>query len=75
MADETPAVEISKVALPDHLSIGIAATALGVSTDTLRRWDRDGRLRAVRTPTGQRRFRRSDVEALLAQRQSESVAS
>jgi len=30
------------------LSLGEAARALGVSVDTLRRWDRDGKLQTVR---------------------------
>jgi excisionase family DNA binding protein len=42
-----------------------AADLMGVSVDTLRRWERAGRITAVRTPTGHRRFKRSDVEALL----------
>lgn len=51
--------------ISDFLSVGEAAVLLGVSVDTMRRWDRDGRITALRTPTGHRRFRRSDVETLL----------
>src|SRR2546428_537740 len=32
----------------DHVSLGDAARAIGVSVDTLRRWDRAGKLRTVR---------------------------
>ncbi|MCW3066371.1 MAG: hypothetical protein JWN32_3543, partial [Solirubrobacterales bacterium] len=32
-------------ALEDLVRIGAAATALGVSTDTLRRWEKAGRVR------------------------------
>jgi excisionase family DNA binding protein len=49
----------------EFLSVGEAAVMLGVSVDTMRRWDRDGRITALRTPTKHRRFRRSDVETLL----------
>lgn len=49
----------------EYLAIGEAAALIGVSTDTLRRWERSGRITAVRTPTGHRRFKRSDIEALL----------
>lgn len=49
----------------EYLAISGAAALVGVSVDTLRRWERDGRIRAVRTPTGHRRFKRSDMEALL----------
>jgi putative resolvase len=49
----------------DLVTIGTAATLLGVSVKTVRRWADAGHLAAVRTPTNQRRFRRADVEALL----------
>lgn len=56
----------SKPAQPDDLlPVGEAARILGVSTDTMRRWHREGVLSAVRTVGNQRRFRRSDLEALL----------
>jgi excisionase family DNA binding protein len=48
------------------LAVGQAAERLGVSTATLRRYERDGLIRSHRTPTNQRRFRLSDIEALLA---------
>lgn len=38
------------------LSIGAAAKFLGVSTSTLRRWERAGRLLPARTEGGQRRY-------------------
>jgi len=43
------------------LSIGAAADALGVSTNTLRRWEAKGRLVPMRTEGGQRRY---DLAAL-----------
>lgn len=49
----------------DLLPIGQAAKLLGVSTDTLRRWDAAGRICALRTPTGQRRFRYGDITTLM----------
>lgn len=49
----------------EFISIGEAARLLSVSVITLRRWDRDGRVHSVRTPTGHRRFRVSDIESLL----------
>ena len=54
------------VAPDDLLTTGEAAAELQVSVQTVRRWERQGDLRAVRTPGNQRRFRRSEVEALLA---------
>ena len=46
------------------LTIGEAARILGVSVDTIRRWERDGKITGTRTLGGQRRFRRDIVEAL-----------
>ena len=34
----------------DYLQVSEAAEYVGVSAQTLRRWDRDGRLTAVRRP-------------------------
>lgn len=47
------------------LPIGEAARILGVHVETLRRWESAGHIESVRTPGGQRRFRRADVETLL----------
>lgn len=46
------------------LQVGEAANLLGVHPDTLKRWERAGHIAAQRTPTGHRRFRRADVDAL-----------
>jgi molybdopterin-binding protein len=48
----------------DHLRLGEAARAIGVSTDTLRRWERSGRLATVRDHANRRRVPRSEVERL-----------
>jgi molybdopterin-binding protein len=44
------------------LSLGEAAREIGVSVDTLRRWDRSGKLRVVRDDRNRRRVPRSEVE-------------
>jgi excisionase family DNA binding protein len=44
-----------------------AAQALGVHENTIRRWEARGLLRAVRLPSGVRRFRPEDVEAMRKQ--------
>jgi molybdopterin-binding protein len=49
-----------------NLTIGEAAAALGVSADTLRRWDRAGRLRTVRDARNRRLVPRKEVERLSA---------
>jgi hypothetical protein len=48
------------------LSIGDAARQMGVSIDTLRRWDENGKFKAAgRTPGGQRFYREHDIEIFL----------
>lgn len=49
----------------DLLPIGRAARFVGVSIDTLRRYEAAGRISAKRTPGGQRRFKVADLRALL----------
>lgn len=40
---------------------------LGVSVLTLQRWDREGKITAIRTPTGRRRFPKSEINRLLGE--------
>jgi molybdopterin-binding protein len=51
-----------------QVRIGEAAAMLGVSVESLRRWERDGRLRIVRTTSGQRLVPLSEVRRLLEDR-------
>ncbi|MSX03051.1 MAG: MerR family DNA-binding transcriptional regulator [Actinobacteria bacterium] len=46
------------------ISIGEAALALGVSADTLRRWDRDGKLKTTRDSSNRRRVPQSEIKRL-----------
>jgi molybdopterin-binding protein len=46
------------------LSLGEAARAIGVSVDTLRRWDRAGKLTTHRDERNRRRVPRREVERL-----------
>ena len=46
------------------LTIGEAARAIGVSADTLRRWDRDGKLRTVRDERNRRLVTEREVKRL-----------
>jgi molybdopterin-binding protein len=52
----------------DDLRIGEAAEMLGVSVETVRRWEREGRLRTKRTDGGQRRVPLDEVRRLLDER-------
>jgi molybdopterin-binding protein len=53
--------------MPESMSIGEAANAIGISADTLRRWDRTGQVQSYRTDRGHRRIPASEV-ARLARR-------
>lgn len=50
--------------MPKDLTIGEAASALGVSADTLRRWDRAGRLETKRDARNRRLVPAAEVERL-----------
>jgi molybdopterin-binding protein len=52
----------------DDYRIGEAAKVLGVRVETLRRWEREGRLDSSRTPGGQRRVPATEVARLLSER-------
>lgn len=56
------------------LRIGQAATLLGVSVDTLRRWEDEGRLAVERTGGGQRLVPLPEVQRLLAERRTPQPA-
>ena len=47
--------------LDDLLQIGDAARLKGVSINTLRRWEEDGKILPVRTEGGHRRYRVADL--------------
>ena len=51
--------------------IGQAAEAIGVRVETLRRWERDGKLTTTRTSGGQRRVPAEEVARLVAERRAE----
>jgi molybdopterin-binding protein len=55
--------------MPESMSIGEAANAIGVSTDTLRRWDRSGHVQSYRTDRGHRRIPISEVARLAGRPQ------
>jgi len=46
----------------EHVTPKEAAKILGVHVSSLRRWENEGKLKAIRTPGGQRRFILSEVE-------------
>ncbi|CAN5750169.1 TOBE domain-containing protein [soil metagenome] len=56
----------------EGLRIGQAAALLGISVDTLRRWEDEGRLMLDRSPGGQRLVSVSQVQRLLAKRRPDA---
>jgi molybdopterin-binding protein len=48
----------------EGLLLGDAARAIGVSADTLRRWERAGKLRTTRDKANRRRVSRREIERL-----------
>ena len=46
------------------ISIGKAAKLLGVSKDTLRRWEKANKISSQRTPTGHRRYKEEELSGL-----------
>jgi excisionase family DNA binding protein len=49
----------------DWLTLGQAASFLGVAQSTIRKWTDQGTLPAIKTPGGHRRYRRADLELFL----------
>lgn len=61
--------------IQDYVQIKAAATLLGVSVNTLRNWERAGKISVYRHPiNGYRLYKRSDLEAILASIASSSAA-
>ena len=53
--------------MSDAYRIGEAAKLLGVRVETLRRWEKEGKLAVTRTQGGQRQIAASEVARLLSQ--------
>jgi DNA (cytosine-5)-methyltransferase 1 len=55
------------VRLSDYLQIKAAAALLGVAPNTLRNWDRTGKIRVYRHPVNNYRlYKKADLQRLLA---------
>ena len=56
--------------MPENYRIGEAAELLGVRVETLRRWERDGKLKTTRTTGRQRLVPAAEVARLTAERRT-----
>lgn len=64
------------MAMPGHVyTASEAARALGISLDTLRRWDRAGRIRVGRDPANRRVVDASEIERLRGARGGGGVSA
>lgn len=57
------------------MTIKEAAQALGVTTTTLRNWDRAGKLCPIRTLGGHRRYKTSDIQRLTYNAQEKIIGN
>ena len=63
------------VGFQEYLRIKAAAAVLGVSVNTLRNWERSGKLLAFRHPVnGHRLYKREDLDTLLASVEQSHIA-
>jgi DNA (cytosine-5)-methyltransferase 1 len=61
--------------MKDYLSLAEAAEIIGKSKETLRRWDKEGILNAVREPVSNyRMYHKNDVAQLLGSLFAEDVS-
>lgn len=61
-------VRLNNLVIMEYLSLSEASELIGKSKETLRRWDRDGRLNAVREPISNYRvYRKDDIQLLMGE--------
>jgi excisionase family DNA binding protein len=67
MLSMTQLPEHQPTSRPELLTAKEAGEALGgISDETVNRWAREGKLSCITLPSGQRRFRREVIDAILA---------
>jgi molybdopterin-binding protein len=57
----------------NRIRVGQAAEMLGVTVETVRRWETEGRLRVDRSPGGQRLVSLGEITRLLAERRRTAI--
>jgi excisionase family DNA binding protein len=68
-------MDTAETKVKELLSIGETSDFLGVSIDTIRRWEKKGRIEAYRSPGGHRYFKRSELGNLFGKRYSRDETS
>jgi len=48
-----------------YYSVSQASALLGVHSQTIRRWDREAKIRCIRTPGGHRRIHRDEIQRII----------
>lgn len=51
-----------------------ASAMFGVCTKTLARWDAEGKIRAIRTPGGHRRYYLAEIQQMVNEVPDEAIA-
>jgi len=69
----SPRIRLAQPAADRLLMPGEAAQRFGVDPKTVARWADDGKLTAIRTPGGQRRYLAGEVDALYTLHQEVRV--
>ena len=59
----------------ERLTIGESSEYLGVSIDTLRRWEKKGVITTVRSPGGHRYFFKKDLDKLFGQKYTRAIST
>jgi len=57
--------QIKEDSVEKFINIGQVSKIIGVNVQTVRRWDKENKIRSIRTPGGHRRYRLSDIEKLI----------
>ena len=57
----------------EYLTPGEAAKFLGVHPQSLRRWEKEGKITTFRTPGGQRRFHKEEIEEVAGKRRTNAT--
>jgi len=61
--------------MPKWIAIGEAAKYLGISRDTLRRWEKAGRIKPYRSPTNRRYYTKEQLDQSISEKPKRKKSS